>query len=86
MTDFDLGDLPVGQFRSLVIAHVLEHLPDPATAIDRLLSASRRLGIRRVVVVVPGAKGFASDKTHKTFIDSIWLARLPANDPWFRPV
>ena len=79
MSDFELRDLPPGEFQSLVIAHVLEHLPDPTSAIQVLLAACRRIGICRVLVVVPGAKGFASDRTHKTFIDSTWLLRLPAD-------
>lgn len=79
MSDFELEGLRgAGHFKSLVIAHVLEHLPDPAAALRILLRASGRLGIRRVVVVVPGAKGFASDATHKTFIDRAWVtANIP---------
>lgn len=69
IADFDLPDLPAGCFKSLVIAHVLEHLPDPSLAFGRLLDACRRLGIDRVLVVVPGARGFSSDGTHKTFVD-----------------
>lgn len=73
MVDFELRNLPSGRFRSLVIAHVLEHLPDPAVALSVLLASCRRIGIQRVVVIVPGAKGFASDPTHKTFIDAAWV-------------
>jgi len=79
MVDFELRNLPSGRFRSLVIAHVLEHLPDPAAALSVLLASCRRLGIQRVVVIVPGSKGFASDATHRTFIDAAWVkANLPA--------
>jgi len=78
MVDFELRNLSPGRFRSLVIAHVLEHLPDPAAALRVLLASCKRLGIRRVVVIVPGAKGFASDPTHRTFVDSVWVkANLP---------
>lgn len=73
LSDFDLAGLEAGRFRSLVIAHVLEHLPDPAAALARLLAACRRLGVERVVVVVPTAKGYASDRTHKTYIDRGWV-------------
>lgn len=71
--DFELQGLAVGQFRTLVLAHVLEHLPDPAKALRMLLAASLRLGIERVIVVVPGAKGYASDYTHMTFIDRAYI-------------
>lgn len=78
MVDFELASLPEGFFRSLVIAHVLEHVPDPMAALQILLTACQRLGIKRVVVVVPGEKGFASDHTHKTFIDHDFLeSRMP---------
>ena len=73
MRDFELEGVEPGRFRTLVIAHVLEHLPDPAAALRILLAACNRLAIERVIVVVPGAKGFASDRTHKTFIDMAYL-------------
>jgi len=71
--DFELIDFGDGSFRTLVIAHVLEHLPDPVTALRVLLGACLRLGIEREMVVVPGVKGFASDSTHKTFIERAYL-------------
>ena len=77
MLDFDLPGFEGQRYRSLVIAHVLEHLSKPDEAILRLLSACRRLGIRRVVAVVPGEKGFRSDRTHRTFIDAAWLRAHP---------
>jgi SAM-dependent methyltransferase len=78
MQDFELDGFEPGRFQTLVIAHVLEHLPDPTAALRILLASCGRLGIERVVVVVPGAKGFASDHTHKTFIDADWLqSKLP---------
>ncbi len=76
--DFNLPDCLVGAHKTLIIAHVLEHLPDPASALLTLLAACHRLGIERVIVVVPGIKGFAADRTHKTFVDSSYLeTRIP---------
>ena len=73
MHDFELLPFAAGTFDSLVIAHVLEHIPDAASALRTLLAACRRIGITTVVVVVPGVKGFARDHTHKTFIDRAWV-------------
>jgi hypothetical protein len=73
MEDFKLTGFTPGVFRTLVIAHVLEHLSNPEQALHLLLDASVRLGIDRVVVVVPGPKGYASDRTHKTFIDKTFF-------------
>lgn len=75
--DFELANLPAGRFESLVIAHVLEHLDDPARALAALLRACGRLGVTRVLVVLPGLKGFRSDPTHRTFVDRDWLAVHP---------
>jgi len=80
MQDFELNPFPVGCFRTLVTAHVLEHLPDPGAALEVLFSACKRLGIERVVVVVPGAKGFESDHTHKTYIDRAYLDQHTPQD------
>jgi SAM-dependent methyltransferase len=69
LRDFELLPFENGGFHTLVIAHVLEHLPDPVAALKILLAACERIGIQRVVVVLPGAKGFKSDHTHKTFVN-----------------
>jgi len=82
--DFKLTGFPRDTYRTLVIAHVLEHLPDPAAALRILLAACRKLGVGRVIVVVPGAKGYAADRTHKTLIDRAWLeAQVPVQDEGF---
>jgi hypothetical protein len=68
MSDFDLASLN-GSFNTLIISHVLEHLVDPASALKRLMAACSRLGVQRIIAVVPGLKGYQSDATHNTFID-----------------
>ncbi len=70
---FDLPGLETHGFETLVISHVLEHLCNPCDAFRRLLIASRELGVKRVLVVVPGERGYKSDQTHKTFIDMDWI-------------
>ena len=68
--DWRLSVLAAGRrFESMVISHVLEHLDEPALVLQRLLSAGKRLGVRRVLVIVPGRAGFRIDDTHRTFID-----------------
>jgi SAM-dependent methyltransferase len=73
--DFELPDFSPGTFNTLVISHVLEHLPDPIEALNLLLSACQRIGILRLIVIVPGAKGYATDHTHKTFIDRAYFQK-----------
>jgi SAM-dependent methyltransferase len=70
---YTLRDLPIGQFETLIASHVLEHLEQPDEALRLLFGACNRLGITRVVIIVPGPKGFASDSTHRTFVDEAYL-------------
>lgn len=66
-------DLPEGQFTTLVMSHVLEHFDDAADGLGRVLDSSQRLGIKRVIIVVPGKKGYSFDDTHRTFVDRTYL-------------
>lgn len=68
--DWALSTLPAQRrFTSMVISHVLEHLEQPADVLARLLTAAARLGVERVLVIVPGAAGYRIDSTHVTFVD-----------------
>jgi SAM-dependent methyltransferase len=64
----DLPGIAAGRFQTLICAHVLEHLDDPAAMARRLLAAAEAGGIRRVVLIVPGRRGFQHDATHRQFV------------------
>ena len=64
-----LEGLQVGRYRTFVMAHVLEHIDDSAAALRQIFQSCARLGVERVIIIVPGAKGFDSDATHKTFVN-----------------
>ncbi len=73
--DWSLSVLPSGQrFESMIVSHVLEHLHEPASVLKRLLGAGESLGIRRVLVIVPGRAGYRIDSTHRTFVDRALLS------------
>ena len=73
--DWCLSVVPRGrQFDSMILSHVLEHLDEPAEVLQKLLVAGRKLGVRRVLAVVPGRAGFRIDPTHLTFIDRPFLS------------
>ncbi|MEO8407473.1 MAG: hypothetical protein ABI476_03500 [Oxalobacteraceae bacterium] len=55
------------------MAHVLEHFDDADKVLQKILRSCHRLGIERAIIVIPGAKGFQSDKTHKTFVNRRYL-------------
>ena len=67
--DYGLSHVAEGQYRTMVMSHVLEHFADAAQVLRKLLRSCKRLGVIRIIVIVPGAKGYRSDKTHKTFVD-----------------
>ncbi|MEJ7746737.1 MAG: methionine biosynthesis protein MetW [Luteimonas sp.] len=65
-----LSVIPDGRcFESMVVSHVLEHLDAPIEILGRLLSATQRMGVSRVLVIVPGRAGYRIDDTHRTFVD-----------------
>lgn len=70
---FSLHEFPADRYKTLVIAHVIEHFSDSAQALRKICRTCARLGIRKIIVIVPGAKGFRSDKTHKTFVNQRYL-------------
>ena len=47
---------------------MIEHFDDPGAAVRNLLDSGARLGLESMVFVVPGRKGFATDRTHKMFV------------------
>jgi SAM-dependent methyltransferase len=85
MEDFELVDFAPNFFKTLIISHVLEHLQNPVEVLSVLLRACKRIGVKRVIIVVPCAKGFDSDSTHKSFIDQAYLeANFPIPGDGFK--
>lgn len=68
-----LSQLPEGFFKTFVMSHVLEHFQDAADALKKILGSCRRLGVERVIVIVPGEKGYRFDNTHRTFVSRGYL-------------
>jgi hypothetical protein len=60
-------------YSTLVLAHVLEHFADADVMLRKILRSAGALNIGRVIFVVPGAKGFAFDSTHRTFVNMRYL-------------
>ncbi len=78
--NYNLLDFEKDTFDSLLLYHVLEHLESPDFALTSLLQAADRLGIKRVVVVVPCKKGFSFDPTHQYFVDSLFFKQFKLNE------
>jgi len=60
-------------YDTFIMNHVLEHLSDPRRIFGKIVEACTVIGIKRIILVVPGLKGFGHDKTHKTYIDLKFL-------------
>ena len=71
--DFSLGPVAANQFQTLIASHVMEHFDDAAAALKRLIASAQRLGITRIVCIVPGWKGYQSDATHRSFVDPAYI-------------
>lgn len=67
---WQLSVVPSGRrFDSMIISHVLEHLESPVPMLASVMGAARKLGVTRILVIVPGRAGFRIDETHRTFVD-----------------
>jgi SAM-dependent methyltransferase len=64
-----------GKFSFLVMSHVLEHFDDADQALKTVLKISYKKNIQKIIIVVPGLKGYGSDETHKTFINRAYLEK-----------
>lgn len=70
-------DFPGGQFDSVLLAHVLEHVDDPDGLLSRYLPNLRMGG--QVILITPQEKGYASDETHVRFLDLSALTKIVAS-------
>ncbi len=71
----NLAGIVSGQYRTLVLSHVLEHFVHAEAVLQRLLQDCAILGLDTVIVVVPGLAGYQSDATHRTFVHPDWLSQ-----------
>lgn len=71
--DYRLDGIEPGAFQTLLMSHVLEHVPDTANVLRKLLASCHRLGFEHVVIKVPGWFMYKRDATHVTFVDRAWL-------------
>lgn len=72
--DYQLRDVEPNSYQTFLMSHVLEHIPDTANVLRKVLASCARLGMERVVIKVPGAFMYKKDSTHVTFVDRAWLS------------
>ena len=71
--DYGFRMIKEGEYMTFTMNHVLEHIPDSHQVIKKIFDSCSRMEISRIVITVPGYKGFNSDATHRTFIDMKYL-------------
>lgn len=69
------SDLMPNLYQTFVMSHVLEHFEDAADGLRQILRACDRLGVKRLIVIVPGWKGYAFDETHRSFVNPDYLKK-----------
>jgi SAM-dependent methyltransferase len=71
--DYQLKVIPANTYQTFYMCEVLEHLDHPEKVLGKILDSCNIKGFNRIILVVPGKKGFAFDPTHKIFIDKKFL-------------
>lgn len=67
--------ISVNKYKTFILSHVLEHFDNASGVLRKISSSCDRLGIERLIVIVPGEKGYKFDKTHKTFVNFEFLEK-----------
>jgi hypothetical protein len=82
--NYQLLQVPKNQYTTFMMSHVLEHLENADAVLKQLGASCHRLGIKKMILKVPGKKGYKSDDTHRTFVTKAWLKKhsLMSFDGW----
>lgn len=67
------NNLPGGPYKTFIMSHVLEHFENAADGLTTILRSCRSIGVERVIIVVPGKKGYDFDNTHRSFVTRDYL-------------
>lgn len=78
--NYEFHFIQPSSYQTFIMSHVLEHLENPFEILTRIFSSCKRLNIERIIIVVPGKKGFTHDPTHRTFIDSNFLKHFDGKE------
>ncbi len=62
-------------FSSMAMCHLLEHLPNVTSLMPKLFESAKALGVSRIVITVPGLKGYNRDETHRTFVNPAYIKK-----------
>lgn len=74
---YEFSSLEHKKFKTFVTSHVLEHLDDPGKVFKKIQKSCKTIGIEKIVVVVPGYKGFYCDEFagHKNYIEKDFFTK-----------
>ena len=72
---YDFKEIEKGEFQTFILSHVLEHIPNPVEVLKKIISSCRLKSINKIIIVVPGKKGFKFDNTHQHFISKDFFVK-----------
>lgn len=67
---YNFSTLKNHRFQTFLMNHVLEHLIGPQKILAKIFKSAKKLGIERIIIVIPCKRGFKADETHVAYIDS----------------
>ena len=65
---YSLEFLKNQKFETLLMNHVLEHIDNPEKVMTKLLEESKKINLKKIIVVVPCKIGYEADETHVQYI------------------
>lgn len=73
--DYSFKNIKSGVYKNFIMSHVLEHIEDASEIFKKIIKSCKRMGIEKIVLVVPGYKGYLSDNSHRTYINRSYLVK-----------
>ena len=64
-----------GEFETFISMHVFEHLENSQEIIKKIFSVCEKIGVKRIIIIVPCLKGFKSLAEHITYVDAKYLKK-----------
>lgn len=83
---YNFKNIESGSYKTFVSSHVLEHLTNSSEIFAKIQKSCYNLGIENIIIIVPGHKGFNTDKTHITYIDKDYIIKNMNRDENYKIV
>lgn len=78
-SNYQLEIFKGNNYSSILLNHVLEHIPSPKKRFNTILAEAAKINIERIVIAVPCKLGFLADETHMEHIDSDFFNNIKSD-------